>query len=206
MVRSLTGRLGRSGVSWRSRVDRVRRACGFRSSVPLVPVVRVRLPRMPVLASSSSSSPISASRSAGSSPASAAWPRRTWARARRPSQNSCSPSGGGLWVSGSPSRCQPSRRCSARRPCALFAQAGPSRHCSARRPCARFAQAGQSVSRVAPHGTRTWVTSPVSRLVRRSWTGRMQPPRLTAAPKPDPAPLTLRRVLPRVPVTARFSD
>jgi hypothetical protein len=41
----------------------------------------------------------------------------------------------------------------------------------------RLAHAGQTASKVAPHGIKMWVTSSVSRFVRRSCTGRMQPPR-----------------------------
>ena len=65
-------------------------------------------------------------------------------------------------MSGSSSRCQPSR------------------HCAARSVLARSAQDGQTCARVCPHGTSTVSTSPVSRLVRRSWIGRMQAPCSTA--------------------------
>jgi hypothetical protein len=56
----------------------------------------------------------------------------------------------------------------------------PSRHWAARRVLARSAQDGQTWARVCPHGTRTCSTWPVSRLVRRSWIGRMQAPCSTA--------------------------
>ena len=87
----------------------------------------------------------------------AAGPRR----AASPSHCWSSVAGSGV-RSGSSSRCQPSR------------------HCTARRVLARSAQAGQTCARVCPHGTRTCSTSPVSRLVRRSWIGRMHAPCSTA--------------------------
>ena len=64
--------------------------------------------------------------------------------------------------SGSSSRCQPSR------------------HCAARSNLARSAQGGQRLARVAPHGTITETVSPVWVSVRRSCTGRRQPPLASA--------------------------
>ena len=52
----------------------------------------------------------------------------------------------------------------------------PSRHCAARRIRARSAQDGHTDARVCPHGIRTCSTWPVSISVRRSCTGRRQAP------------------------------
>src|SRR5215469_11716009 len=52
----------------------------------------------------------------------------------------------------------------------------PSRHCCARNALARSAQDGQTEASVAPPGIITWPTSPVSKSVLRSCTGRMHAP------------------------------
>ena len=152
-MRGLTVLLGRSGVSWRRRVDRCRR-----TGLP----AGSTFPRTPDLVISSSSSRMSSSKSSVSWPSSSAWSRSCWASERSVTHHCWSSVAGSGVKSGSSSRCQPSR------------------HCAARKALARSAQAGQTCARVCPHGTRTCVVSPVSRLVRRSWTGRMQAPCSTA--------------------------
>ena len=87
-----------------------------------------------------------------------AWSCICWESARWVTQVRCTSSGSSGVITGSVSRCQPSR------------------HCAARRVRARSAQAGQTEARVCPHGMSTCSTWPVCRSVRRSCTGRMQPP------------------------------
>ena len=117
---------------------------------------------MPALVISSSSSVMSSSKSVVSCPAAAAASRCCWASARSTTHHCWSSVAGSGVMSGSSSRCQPSR------------------HCAARSDLARSAQAGQTEARVCPQGTSTVSVSPVSRLVRRSCTGRMHAPCSTA--------------------------
>ena len=97
-----------------------------------------------------------------SSPSASAASRMAWASARFSIHHVCSSVGSSGSMTGSRSRCQPSR------------------HCAARRFLARSAHDGQTDARVCPHGTSTGSVSPVDRSVRRSWTGRMQAPCSTA--------------------------
>ena len=116
--------LGRSGASWRRRVDRCRRAGRPGATFP----------RTPDLVISSSSSRMSSSKSSVSCPAALAWSRDCWASARIVIHHCWSSIAASGVRSGSSSSCHPSR------------------HCTARRVLARSAQDGQAWARVCPQG------------------------------------------------------
>ena len=105
-----------------------------------------------------SSSPIRSSSSPVPRPSLARASRSACASARSVTVARCSWVAGSGSMTGSRSRCQPSR------------------HCAARRIRARSAQDGHTDARVCPHGIRTCSTWPVSISVRRSCTGRRQAP------------------------------
>ena len=98
------------------------------------------LPRIPAALISWSSSAFSASRSSVSSLSFSAWSRMAWASARFSTHHFWSSVAGSGSMTGSVSRCQPSR------------------HWAARSVLARWAQAGQTAARVCPQGTSTWST------------------------------------------------
>ena len=115
-------------------------------------------PRSPASVMSWSSSPIRSSSSPVSRPSPARASRSACASARSVTVTRWSSVAASGSMTGSWSRCQPSR------------------HCAARRIRARSAHDGQTEARVCPHGMRTCSTWPVSMSVRRSWTGRRQAP------------------------------
>ena len=125
--------------------------CG--AGAPAGPGARCRV--FPASVISPSSSAVSSSRPPVSCPSSgSAWSRMTWASARFSIHHFWSSVASSGWMTGSVSRCQPSR------------------HCAARSVLARSAHAGHIEARVCPHGTSTCSMAPVATSVRRSCTGR----------------------------------